>query len=85
MKHKLNLLKEKEENVCSATKIYFINAKEILKCMKCEHMCFAIIPKDSKEEVEEVLAEVVDMLGEFFYIVSANAPDGLPPMRKINH
>ena len=28
-------------------------------------MCFVIIPKDSKEEVQEVLVEVTDMLGEF--------------------
>ena len=46
---------------------------------------FSIIPKDSKEEVEEVPIEVVDMLGDFSYIVSDNVPDGLPPMRKISH
>ena len=53
--------------------------------MKHEHMCFGIIPKDSKEKVEEVPIEVADMLGEFFYIVSDNVPNGLPPMRKISH
>ena len=47
--------------------------------MKHEHMCFAIIPKDSKEEVEEVPTEVTDMLGEFSDIISDNVPDGLPP------
>ena len=31
-------------------------------------MCFAIIPKDSKEEVDEVLVEVVDMLGDFLIL-----------------
>ena len=44
-------------------------------------MCFAIIPKDSKDEVEEVPIEVVDMLGEFY----DNVHDGLPTVRKINH
>ena len=53
--------------------------------MKCEHMCFSIIPKDSKEEIEEVPTKVVDMLGEFSDIVSDNVPDGLPLVRKINH
>ena len=53
--------------------------------MKCEHMCFSIISKDSKEDVEEVPVEVVDMLGEFFDIVSDNVLDGLPLVRKINH
>ena len=52
--------------------------------MKHEHMYFSIIPKDSKE-VEEVLAEVTYMLGEFFDIVLDNVPDGFPPMRKISH
>ena len=85
MKHKLNSLKEKEEKICSVARICFVDGKEFLKGMKHEHMCFAIIPKDSKEEVEEVPLEVADMLGEFFDIVSDNVPDGLPPMRKISH
>ena len=53
--------------------------------MKHEHVCFSLIPKDSKEEVEEVPREVADTLGEFFDIVLDNVPDGFPPMRKINH
>ena len=53
--------------------------------MKREHMCFSIIPKDSKEELEEVLAEIKNMLGEFFDIVLAILLDGFPPMRKISH
>ena len=65
-------LKDKEERVCIATKICLIDGKEFLKGMKCEHMCFSIISKDSKEDVEEVPIEVVDMLGEFFDIVSDN-------------
>ena len=78
MKHKLKSLKDKEEKVCGSTRICFVDSKEFLKGMKHEHMCFSIIPKDSKEEVEEV---PVDMLGEFSDIV----PDGLPPVRKISH
>ena len=85
MKHKSKPLKEKEEKVCSASKICFVDGKEFLKGMKHEHMCFSIIPKDSKEEVEEVPVEVIDMLGDFSDIVSDNVPDGLPLMRKISH
>ena len=85
MKHKLKSLKDKEEKVYSAKIICFVDGKEFLKGMKHEHMYFSIIPKDSKEEVEEVLAEVVDMLGNFYDIVSDNVPDGLHPMRKISH
>ena len=62
VKHKLNPLKDKEERVCSTTKICFFDGKVFLKGMKHEHMCFSIIPKDSKEEVEEVPTEVVHML-----------------------
>ena len=46
-------------------------------------MCFAIIPKDSKEEVEEVPTKVANMLEEFFYIVSNNVPNGFPVTRWI--
>ena len=49
MKHKLKPLKDKEEKVCSAIKIYFFDGKEFLKGMKHGNMFFAIIPKDSKE------------------------------------
>ena len=85
MKHELNPLKEKEEKVCSAPRICFLDGKEFLKDMKLEHMCFSIIPKDSKEEVDEVLAKVTEMLGEFSDIVLDNVLEGLPPMRKISH
>ena len=54
VKHKLKLLKVKEAKVCSATTICFVDGKEFLKGIEHEHMCFAIIPKDRKEEVEEV-------------------------------
>ena len=85
VKHKLKSLKEKEEKVCSASKICYIDGKEFLKGMKHDHICFSIMPKDSKEHIQDVLAEVVDMLGDFFDIVLNNVPNGLPLMRKINH
>ena len=84
MKHKLKTLKDKEEKVCSVAKICFVDGKEFLKGMKHKHLCFAIIPKYSKE-VEEVPKKVADMLGEFSNIVSDNVPNELPPMRKISH
>ena len=85
VKHKLKPLQEKEEKVCNAARICVVDGKDFLKGMKHEHMCFAIIPKDSKEEVEEVPTKVVDMLGDFSDIVSDNVPNGLPPMKKISH
>ena len=78
VKLKLKPLKDKEEKVCSAARICFVDGKEFLKGMKHEHMCYSIIHKDSKEEVGEVPAEVADMLGEFYDIVSNNVHDGLP-------
>ena len=71
--------------ICSAAKKIFVDGKEFFKGMKCEHMYFSIIHKDSKEEVEEIPAEVVDMLGYFYDIVLDNVPDGLSPVRKISH
>ena len=68
MKHKLKPLKDKEEKVCSVAKICFVDGKEFLKGMKHEHMCFSIIPKDSKEEVEEVPIEVANLLGSFLIL-----------------
>ena len=53
--------------------------------MKYEHMCFSIIPKDTKEDVDEVPTKVADILEKIFDIVSDNVSDGLPPMRKISH
>ena len=65
----MKLLNEKEEKVHSAAMICLVDGNDFLKGMNCEHMCFSIIPKDSKEDIEEVLAEVEDILGEFFDIV----------------
>ena len=85
MKHKLKLLTKKEEKVCSAARICFIDGKKFLQGMKHDHMCFSIIPKNGKEEVEEIPIEVADMLGEFSNIVSDNVPDGLPLVRKTSY
>ena len=48
-------------------------------------MCFAVVPKDGKAEVEEVPAKVVNLLEEFLDIVLDNVPDGLAPVQKISH
>ena len=48
-------------------------------------MCFAMISKDGKEEVEEVPTKVVDLLEEFQDIFSNNVLDGLPLVQKISH
>ena len=85
MKHKLKSLKEKEEKVCGAARICFVDRKEFLKGIKHENMYFSIFPRDSKEEEEEVPTEVENALGEFSNIVSDNVLDGLPPIRKISH
>ena len=85
MKHKLKPMKETAEKVCSVAKICVVDGKQFLEDMRHEPMCFAIIPKDGKEEVEEVPTEVVDLLEEFLDIISDNVPDGLPPVWKISH
>ena len=63
VKHKLKSLKETDEKVCSADRVCVVDGRKFLDTMRCEHMCFAIIPKEGKEEVEEVLAEVVGFVG----------------------
>ena len=50
------------ETICSAARVCVVDAKKFLDTMKCEHVCFAIVPKDRKAEVEEVFVEVVDLL-----------------------
>ena len=78
MKHKLKPLKEIDENACSATKVYVVDGRKFLHIMRHEHIHFSIIPKKGKEEVEEVPAEVVDLLEEFQDIVLDNVLNGLP-------
>ena len=78
MKHKLKPLQEMNEIVCSAARVCVVDEKKFLDIMRHEHVCFAIVPKDGKEEVEEVFAKVADLLEEFLDIVSNNIPNGLP-------
>ena len=85
VKHKLKPMKEIAEKACSVAKICVVDRKQFLHGMSREPMCFAIMPKDGKEEVEEVPTEVADLLEEFPDIISDNVPDGLPPVRKISH
>lgn len=53
--------------------------------MKYEHLCFPLIPKANKEEVEDVPMDVANLLDDFQDIVSDNVPDGLPLVSKISH
>ena len=73
------------EVVCSATRVCVVDERNFLGTMRCEYVCFSIVPKDGKVEVEEVPVEVVDLLEEFPNIVSNNVLDGLPPVCKISH
>ena len=66
-------------------RVCVVDGRNFLDIMSHENTCFSIIPKDGKEEVEEVSVEVVDSLEEFTDIVSDNFLNGLPPMWKINH
>ena len=59
---------KKEEQVCSAAIIFFVNGNEFLQGMKHEHMCFIVISNDVREEVEEP-KKFADVLGEFPYIL----------------
>ena len=65
VKHKLKSLKEIDEKVCSATRVCVVDGRKLLDTMRHEHIHFSIIPKKGKEEVEEVPAEVVELLKEF--------------------
>ena len=71
--------------VCSATKVCVFDGKNFLDSMRCEDVCFAIVPKDGKIKVEEVPVEVAELLKEFPNIVLDNVPNGLPLVRKISH
>ena len=61
---------------CSAIRVCVVDAKDFLDTMRCEDVCFSIVPKDGKAEVEEVSAEVANLLEEFPDIVLDNVPDG---------
>ena len=85
MKHKLKPLQETNEVVCSAAKVCVVDGKKFLDTMRREDVCFAIVLKDGKAEVEEVLAKIANLLKEFLDIVSDNVLDGLPLVCKISH
>ena len=68
VKHKMKPLKDIYEKVCSATRVCVVDGRKFFDSMRCEHMRFSTIPKDGKEEVEEVLVEVLDLLEEFLLI-----------------
>ena len=57
VKHMLKPLKETDEKVCSATRVCVFDGRKFLDTMRHGHMCFSIIPKEGREEVEEVLAK----------------------------
>ena len=66
VKHKLKLLQEMNEKVCSVTRLCAFGQRSFLDTMRHEHVCFSIFPKDGKVEVEEVPVEVIDLLENFF-------------------
>lgn len=43
---------------------------KFLKGMKHEHMCFALIPRDDKEDTNEILVELSNFLNNFQDIFS---------------
>ena len=85
MKHKLKPLKEINGKVYSVSSVCVVDGRNFLDTMRHEHMCFSIIPKERKQEIEEVPTEVADLLKEFPDIVSDNVLDGLPLVQKIIH
>ena len=85
VKHKLEPLKEIDEKVCSAARVRVVDGRKFLDTMRHEHVCFAIVSKDGKVEVEELRAEVANLLEEFPDIVLDNVLDGLPLVQKISH
>ena len=78
MKHKLKPLKETNEKACSSSRVCVVDGRKYIDTIRHENMCFAIIPKDGDEEVEEVPVEDAYLLEEFPDIISNNVPNGLP-------
>lgn len=85
VRHKLKPLKETKEKAFSNVRIYLVDGWKFPEGIKYEHMCFSLIPKVDKEEVEDVHVEFADLLNELQDIVFDHTPHGLPPMRKISH
>lgn len=65
VRHKLKPLKEAKDNVCCDFIIYLFDGRNFLEDMRHEHMCFSLIPKVGKEEVQDVPTKVIYILQEF--------------------
>ena len=63
--HNLKPLKETEEKVCSSARICYVDGRKILEGMKHERVCYALIPRVSKEDSEKVPEEFSKILDEF--------------------
>ena len=48
VKHKLKPLQETNETICSATRVCVVDGKRFLDTMRCEDVCFTIVPKDGR-------------------------------------
>lgn len=67
--------------------IYLVDGRKFLDGLRHENVCFALVPKKTKnsKHEEEQPEEIEDLLTEYEDIISNNVPDGLPPMRSISH
>ena len=50
VKHKMKPLQEMNEMVFSVARVCVVDRRKFLYIIRCEHMCFYIIPKERKEE-----------------------------------
>lgn len=68
-------------------RIFLVDGRKFLVGMRHENVCFALVPKktDNSDYEEEQLEEIKVLLIEYGDIISTDVPDGLPPMRSINH
>ena len=53
--------------------------------MKHQYMCYLLIPRKDKEDSSEIPLEFLGLLSEYGDVISNNVPEGLLPIRKINH
>ena len=83
--YKLKPMIKECEKVCNSARICLVNGRKILYGMKNQRMCYALILRKDKEGSGEIPLEVLDLLSEFGDIISDNVPEGLPPVRQINH
>lgn len=84
VQHKMQPLKEIEEKVCCNTINCLVDEITFLEGITHEKMCFYLISKYGKKEVEDLPIEVVSLLDEFKDIVSNNVVDGFS-LRNISH